>query len=101
MIEVSNISFNYAGQKAQVFEDFSLRLEANNIYGLLGKNGTGKSTLLYLVSGLLRPKKGAVRFDGVETCRRLPETLQEIFIVPEEFDLPMMSLNEGRRRRCS
>ena len=65
MIEVSNISFKYAGQKAQVFEDFSLRLEANNIYGLLGKNGTGKSTLLYLVSGLLRPKKGAVRFDGV------------------------------------
>ena len=76
MIEVSNISFKYAGQKAQVFEDFSLRLEANNIYGLLGKNGTGKSTLLYLVSGLLRPKKGAVRFDGVETCKRLPETLQ-------------------------
>ena len=94
MIEVSNISFKYAGQKDLVFDDFSLRLEANNIYGLLGKNGTGKSTLLYLVSGLLRPKKGSVRFDGVETCKRLPETLQEIFIVPEEFDLPMMSLRE-------
>ena len=94
MIEVSNISFKYAGQKDLVFDDFSLRLEANNIYGLLGKNGTGKSTLLYLVSGLLRPKKGSVRFDGVETCKRLPETLQEIFIVPEEFDLPMMSLQE-------
>ena len=77
MIEVSNISFKYAGQKDLVFDDFSLRLEENNIYGLLGKNGTGKSTLLYLVSGLLRPKKG-----------------QEIFIVPEEFDLPMMSLQE-------
>ena len=94
MIEVSNISFKYAGGTDLVFDDFSLRLEANNIYGLLGKNGTGKSTLLYLVSGLLRPKKGAVRFDGVETCRRLPETLQEIFIVPEEFDLPTMSLND-------
>ena len=94
MIEVSNISFKYAGQKDLVFDDFSLRLEANNIYGLLGKNGTGKSTLLYLVSGLLRPKKGSVRFDGVGTCKRLPETLQEIFIVPEEFDLPMMSLQE-------
>ena len=94
MIEVSNISFKYAGQKDLVFDDFSLRLEANNIYGLLGKNGTGKSTLLYLVSGLLRPKKGNVCFDGVETCKRQPETLQEIFIVPEEFDLPMMSLRE-------
>ena len=94
MIEVSNISFKYAGGKDLVFDDFSLRLEENNIYGLLGKNGTGKSTLLYLVSGLLRPKKGSVRFDGVETCKRQPETLQEIFIVPEEFDLPMMSLRE-------
>ena len=94
MIEVSNISFKYAGQKDLVFDDFSLRLEANNIYGLLGKNGTGKSTLLYLISGLLRPKKGSVCLDGVETCKRRPETLREIFIVPEEFDLPSMSLND-------
>ena len=64
MIEVNNISFKYAGQKDLVFDDFSLRLEENNIYGLLGKNGTGKSTLLYLISGLLRPKKGTVSFDG-------------------------------------
>ena len=93
MIEVSNISFKYAGQKDLVFDDFSLRLEENNIYGLLGKNGTGKSTLLYLISGLLRPGKGSVRFDGVETRLRRPETLSEIFIVPEEFDLPAMSLD--------
>ena len=94
MIEVKNISFKYAGQKNLVFDDFSLTLEANNIYGLLGKNGTGKSTLLYLISGLLRPKKGAVCFDSVETKLRKPETLSEIFIVPEEFDLPAMSLNQ-------
>ena len=92
MIEVSNISFKYARQKAQVFEDFSLTLKEDNIYGLLGKNGTGKSTLLYLISGLLRAQKGNVSFDGIETRLRRPETLQEIFIVPEEFDLPQMSL---------
>ena len=61
---------------------------------MLGKNGTGKSTLLYLISGLLRAKKGTVSFDGVETKLRNPETLQEIFIVPEEFDLPAMSLDQ-------
>ena len=94
MIEVNNISFKYAGQKNLVFDDFSLQLEENNIYGLLGKNGMGKSTLLYLIAGLLRPKKGSVCFDGVETKLRKPETLQEIFIVPEEFDLPAMSLNQ-------
>ena len=46
MIEVNNISFKYAGQKDLVFDNFSLRLEENNIYGLLGKTGTGKSTWL-------------------------------------------------------
>ena len=94
MIEVSNMSFKYAGGSDLVFDDFSLRLEENNIYGLLGKNGTGKSTLLYLISGLLRPRKGTVCCDGVATYKRLPETLQEIFIVPEEFDLPYMSLEQ-------
>ena len=94
MIEVKNISFKYAGQKNLVFDDFSLTLKQDNIYGLLGKNGTGKSTLLYLISGLLRPKKGAVCFDSVETKLRKPETLSEIFILPEEFDLPAMSLNQ-------
>ena len=94
MIEVNNISFKYAGQKDLVFDDFSLTLEANNIYGLLGKNGTGKSTLLYLISGLLRAKNGSVSFDGIETYKRYPETLSEIFIVPEEFDLPAMSLDQ-------
>ena len=94
MIEVSNISFKYPGQKNLVFDDFSLTLEQDNIYGLLGKNGTGKSTLLYLISGLLRPKEGKVLYEGVETRKRKPETLQEIFIVPEEFDLPAMSLKE-------
>lgn len=94
MIEVKNISFKYAGQKNLVFEDFSLTLKQDNIYGLLGKNGTGKSTLLYLISGLLRPASGSVRFDGVETRFRRPDTLQDIFIVPEEFDLPAMSLEQ-------
>ena len=94
MIEVNNISFKYAGQKNLVFDDFSLTLKQDNIYGLLGKNGTGKSTLLYLISGLLRAKKGSVCFDGIETYKRLPETLSEIFIVPEEFDLPAMSLEQ-------
>ena len=94
MIEVNNISFKYAGQKDLVFDGFSLELKQDNIYGLLGKNGTGKSTLLYLISGLLRPKKGSVSFDGIETKFRKPETLSEIFIVPEEFDLPAMSLDD-------
>ena len=93
MIEVNNISFRYPGSKHKVFNDFSLKLDSNNIYGLLGKNGTGKSTLLYLISGLLRPSKGEVIVDGSPSMHRRPEMLQDLFIVPEEFDLPAVTLD--------
>ena len=92
MIEVKNITFKYGGGLAPVFTDFSLTLKENCIYGLLGKNGTGKSTLLYLICGMLRPSKGSITVDGMESKRRQPEMLSEIFLVPEEFDFPAMSL---------
>ncbi len=94
MIDIDHLDFKYSGQKQLVFENFSLHLAENNIYGLLGKNGTGKSTLLYLIAGLLRPDKGTVRVDGVDSFRRSPDILKEIFIVPEEYDFPSMSLND-------
>ena len=91
MIDVNNISFHYQGSRHKVFSDFSLSLAPGRIYGLLGKNGTGKSTLLYLISGLLRPESGTVSVDGKESLLRQPEMLQEIFIVPEEYAMPDMS----------
>ena len=92
MIEVNNMSFSYPGQKERVFEGFSLRVEESKIYGLLGKNGTGKSTLLYLIAGLLRPQAGSVCCCNTATDKRQTEMLEEIFLVPEEFELPAMTL---------
>ena len=94
MINVNNISFKYAGQKRLVFDDFSIQLEENRIYGLLGKNGTGKSTLLYLLSGLLRPAKGTVSCDGIATYKRQAEMLSDVFLVTEEFEMPAIRLSE-------
>lgn len=92
MIEIQDISYKYAGSRVNVFDHFSLTLNENSIYGLLGKNGTGKSTLLYLISGLLRQQKGSVKVDGMESRERMPEMLREVFIVPEELELPPLSL---------
>ena len=94
MIEVKNLHFSYPGQKERVFNDFSLQLEENKIYGLLGKNGTGKSTLLYLLSGLLRPNVGSVCCDGLTAFKRYPEMLRDIFLVTEEFEMPAICLSE-------
>ena len=94
MIQIENISFNYAGSANKVFSNFSLQLSKNNIYGLLGKNGTGKSTLLYLICGLLHAHKGTITINGVDASKRCPEVLEETFIVPEEFELPDTTLEE-------
>ena len=91
MIDVRDLCFHYQGSKHQVFSHFALQLQPGSVYGLLGKNGTGKSTLLYLISGLLRPDSGTVKVDGMESQLRLPEMLQEVFIVPEEYAMPDMS----------
>ena len=92
MIQIQDINFRYPGSKHLVFRNFSLTLKENNIYGLLGKNGTGKSTLLYLISGLLRQQQGTILVDGLSAQERKAECLKDIFMVPEEFELPNVSL---------
>lgn len=94
MIDVKNLSFSYGRKKQRVFDDFSLALDKGAVYGLLGKNGTGKSTLLYLMTGLLRPQAGQVLYKGVDVSMRYPVTLQDMFLVPEEFTLPAVTLKQ-------
>ncbi len=93
MIDVKDLEFRYQGSKHQVFSHFDLQLEQGRIYGLLGKNGTGKSTLLYLIAGLLMPNSGSVSVDGIESKLRKPELLSQMFIVPEEYNMPDMSFD--------
>ena len=92
MIEIKDVTFAYRSHQP-VLDGFSLQFDKGGIYGLLGKNGTGKSTLLYLMMGLLRPQKGIVTVDGIDTTLRRPEVLSEMFLVPEEYDLPAISLS--------
>jgi len=93
MIDVQNITYRYPGQKQPVFSEFSLKLSENRIYGLLGKNGTGKSTLLYLIAGLLWPTQGHVSCNGVASKERQADQLADMFLVSEEFELPAISLD--------
>ncbi len=93
MLKIENLSFSYPRRREPVVDDFSLDIAEGGIYGLLGPNGAGKSTLLYLISGLLTPRSGKVLFKDKNTRLRLPETLNDIFIVPEELTLPAVKLD--------
>jgi ABC-2 type transport system ATP-binding protein len=93
MIEMQNISFSYS-KKQKLIDGFSLQLTTGNIYGLLGRNGAGKTTLLKLMVGMLFPKSGKCCINGNLSSKRLPEILQDIFFVPEDFELQGKTVRE-------
>ena len=90
MVRIENISFAY--KKKQVFNGLSLEFKAGHVYGLLGRNGTGKSSLLHNIAGLLFPQNGHIEVNGFKPAERLPDFLQDIFLVSEEFYLPDIPL---------
>ena len=91
---IEHLSFGYSKRKNRVLNDCSLHLEEGKIYGLLGKNGVGKSTLLYLMTGLLTPTEGHACLNGTDVRLRRPDTLSDFFLIPEEFDLPDYNLKK-------
>lgn len=93
MIKVQYLNFAYGAAYPPVFEDFNLELRSGSIVGLLGKNGTGKSTLLYLLAGMLLPQRGTVAVNEHQPAERTPQFLSELFLVPEEFELPEVPLS--------
>lgn len=92
MIAIQDLHFHYG--KNHVFKGVSTTLEPGHVCGILGKNGTGKSTLLYAIAGLLYPKGGSIHVNGFVPSRREPGFLEDIFMVPEEFHLPNISISD-------
>ena len=62
VIETDKLNFSYG--KQQVLNKLELKVPENSVYGLLGRNGAGKSTTLKLLLGLLRSKEGSIRYWG-------------------------------------
>ena len=91
MIHVKNLSFSYK-KKSPLFTDFSLEVENGRIVGLLGKNGAGKSTLLHLIAGLNIPQQGEIIINGYVPAKRNPNFLSDLYMVPEEFSFPHVSI---------
>ena len=63
-IEAKNISFRYSDNQPWILQDVSLKIEEGERVGLIGPSGYGKSTLVKIMSGYLRPTKGEVLLDG-------------------------------------
>lgn len=82
MISIENLSFSYGDNV--VLKNVIMSLEEGHIYGLLGENGVGKTTLLTLLSGLKKAKVGTIDIDGKVPFDRQPSLLSEIYYLCDE-----------------
>jgi len=92
MIDINNLYFKYG--KNELFSNLQLSVDSGNIYGLLGKNGAGKSTLLKIISGMLYTDKGNCKVKDISSFKRLPQFLEDLYYLPEEFYLPPLKSSE-------
>lgn len=90
LLSVQHLHKSYGG--VQAVQDCSFTVRRNSITGVIGPNGAGKTTLFSLVTGLVKPDKGTIRFNGHEisrwsTARRaragLVQTFQAIRLFPD------------------
>lgn len=93
MLSFENVTYGY-NKNRPVVKDLSFSIGSGSICGLLGRNGAGKTTILYLICGLLRPHAGKIICDGFNPVLRQASFLRDVFLVPEEFRTPDVSLGE-------
>ena len=82
MIEIKDLAFSYG--KTPILKSITTTLEEGRIYGLLGENGVGKTTLLTLLCGLKKVCSGSITTDGQNPFDRTPTLLQNQFYLPDE-----------------
>lgn len=97
MVTIENLHFSYS--RHLVFNDVSLSREGGKIYGLLGQNGVGKTTLLKIISGLLKASSGSCSVMNYDPSKREPGFLSELFYIPEDFVGPDITINQFAKLR--
>jgi ATP-binding cassette subfamily B protein len=96
-IAFNNVSFAYPGG-AQVFDRFSLRLQAGQRVGLVGQSGGGKSSLFVLLQRFYDAQHGSITIDGQDISRVTQQSLREaISVVPQDISMFHRSIMENIR----
>mgnify|MGYP002626293550 CR=1 FL=1 len=89
MIKIEELAFSYG--KNQVLNNITTTLEGGRIYGLLGENGVGKTTLLTLLCGWKKPQEGRIEADGRDPYSRNPRLLSKMYYLPDTVLAPKIT----------
>ena len=95
MIEVERISKKFGD--FLVLDDISFRAKEGEIYGLIGYNGVGKTTLMKIISGIYRPDAGSIRMDGKPVYENADAKKQCFFMTEEATYFSQASLVQMRK----
>jgi len=95
-IELKNVNFSYASSHQQILFDISLSFQKGSKIAFIGSTGSGKSTIIDLIMGLLKPTKGEVLIDGIRLDESLYQKWQnQIAHVPQKIHLIDASIAEN------
>ncbi len=95
-ISIRNLSYAYPGAEKEILKDFSIDIPSGSILGVLGKTGSGKSTLVQLLPRILDPPPGTVFLDGLDVrSYDLTVLRNAISVVPQETFLFSTSIRDN------
>tara|TARA_Y100000591_G_scaffold330586_1_gene361980 strand:- start:2607 stop:3344 length:738 start_codon:yes stop_codon:yes gene_type:complete len=86
LVEVKNLKKNYSSKEA--VKNISFNIEENEVLGLLGPNGCGKTTTIGMLLGLLKPSEGELKIDNMEFEKNRIEILSKINFISPYIELP-------------
>lgn len=93
-IEAKNVSFRYGDNQPWILKDVSLKVEEGERVGLIGPSGYGKSTLVKIMSGYLKPTRGDILLDGKPLPRKGRAPVQLIYQHPEKAINPRWKMKK-------
>ena len=93
-IEARNVSFRYGEKSPWILKDVSLKVEEGERVGLIGPSGYGKSTLVKILAGYLRPLEGEILLDGKPLPEKGISPVQLIYQHPEKAINPRWKMKK-------
>lgn len=86
-IEFKQVNFNYDGSKINILKDINFQINKNEFIGIIGETGSGKSTLIDLLTGLIKPVSGSIEVDGNSISKNPNSWIEKIGYVPQNVYL--------------
>ena len=86
LVEVKNLKKKYGSKEA--VKDISFKVNKNEIIGILGPNGCGKTTTIGMILGLLKPSNGKVLINGIEIEKKRVDLLNQLNFISPYIELP-------------